>query len=131
MKVVKNHYVMIVVMKKDVMTVLKRSQTLMLIPYKNGIMYSTCKKCFNKKVRCEFCKKDLKKNYLRSHIKKHHIQGHSQEHIWGIHRSTYGGVRSSIRRGVCRGDRRDIHGIMVVILISKTLSNVLTTSFRR
>ena len=48
--------------------------------YKNGKLYSTCKECFNKKVRCEFCKKELNKSYLGSHIKKQHLysQGYSQ-----------------------------------------------------
>ena len=48
--------------------------------YKNSRMYSTCKECFNKKVRCEFCNKELKKSYLRSHIKKQHLYplGYSQ-----------------------------------------------------
>ena len=48
--------------------------------YKNGKLYSTCKECFNKKVRCEFCNKELNKSYLRSHIKKQHLypQGYSQ-----------------------------------------------------
>ena len=41
--------------------------------YKNGKLYSTCKECFNKKVRCEFCNKELNKSYLRSHIKKQHV----------------------------------------------------------
>ena len=47
--------------------------------YKNGKLYSTCKECFNKKVRCEFCNKELNKSYLRSHIKKQHMypQGYS------------------------------------------------------
>ena len=48
--------------------------------YKNGKMYSTCKECFNKKVRCEFCNEELNKSYLRSHIKKQHLypQGYSR-----------------------------------------------------
>ena len=44
--------------------------------YKNGKMYSSCKVCFNKKVRCEFCIKELNKSYLRSHIKKQHLYQH-------------------------------------------------------
>ena len=44
--------------------------------YKNGKMYNSCKVCFNKKVRCEFCNKELKKSYLRSHIKKQHYKQH-------------------------------------------------------
>ena len=48
--------------------------------YKNGKLYSTCKECFNKKMRCEFCNKELNKSYLRSNIKKQHLypQGYSQ-----------------------------------------------------
>ena len=44
--------------------------------YKNGKMYNSCKVCFNKKVRCEFCNKELNKSYLRSHIKKQHLYQH-------------------------------------------------------
>ena len=44
--------------------------------YKNGRTYSSCKECFNKKVRCEFCNKELNKSYLRSHIKKQHLYQH-------------------------------------------------------
>ena len=39
-------------------------------------MYSTCIQCFNKKVRCEFCNKELNKSYLRSHVKKQHLYQH-------------------------------------------------------
>ena len=52
--------------------------------YKNGKMYSTCIQCFNKKVRCEFCNKELNKSYLRSHVKKQHYKQHynyNQHHI--------------------------------------------------
>ena len=42
--------------------------------YKNGKTYSSCIQCFNKKVRCEFCNKELNKSYLRSHIKKQHYK---------------------------------------------------------
>ena len=42
--------------------------------YKNDKMYSTCIQRFNKKVRCEFCNKELNKSYLRSHVKKQHIK---------------------------------------------------------
>ena len=47
--------------------------------YKNGKLYSTSKECFNKKVRCEFCKTEANKSYLRSHFKKQHVypQGYS------------------------------------------------------
>ena len=44
--------------------------------YKNGKMYNSCKVCFNKKVRCEFCNKELNKSYLRSHVKKQHYKQH-------------------------------------------------------
>ena len=44
--------------------------------YKNGKIYSSCIPCFNKKVRCEFCNKELNKSYLRSHIKKQHYKQH-------------------------------------------------------
>ena len=44
--------------------------------YKNGKIYSSCIQCFNKKVRCEFCNKELNKSYLRSHIKKQHYKQH-------------------------------------------------------
>ena len=44
--------------------------------YKNGKTYSSCKVCFNKKVRCEFCNKELNKSYLRSHVKKQHLYQH-------------------------------------------------------
>ena len=44
--------------------------------YKNGKMYNSCKVCFNKKVRCEFCNKELNKSHLRSHIKKQHLYQH-------------------------------------------------------
>ena len=33
--------------------------------YKNGKMYSTCIQCFNKKVRCEFCNKELNKSLIK------------------------------------------------------------------
>ena len=52
--------------------------------YKIGKLYRTCKECFNKKVRCEFCNKELNKSYLRSHIEKQPLyprvptQGYSQ-----------------------------------------------------
>ena len=45
--------------------------------YKNGKLYSTCKESFNKKVRCEFCNKELNTSFLRSHIKKQHLYPHS------------------------------------------------------
>ena len=44
--------------------------------YKNGKIHNSCKVCFNKKVRCEFCNKEQNKSYLRSHIKKQHLYQH-------------------------------------------------------
>ena len=38
--------------------------------YKNGKLYSTCIECFNKKVKCEFCYKELNKTYLSKHLKR-------------------------------------------------------------
>ena len=37
--------------------------------YRNGKLYSTCIECFNKKVKCEFCNKELNKTYLSKHLK--------------------------------------------------------------
>ena len=48
--------------------------------YKNGKIYSSCIQCFNKKVRCEFCNKELNKSYLRSHIKKQHYNQQYNQH---------------------------------------------------
>ena len=41
--------------------------------YRNGKMYSTCIECFNKKVKCEFCNKELNKTYLSKHLKRCNI----------------------------------------------------------
>ena len=38
--------------------------------YKNGKLYSTCIECFNKKVKCEICNKELNKTYLSKHLKR-------------------------------------------------------------
>ena len=38
--------------------------------HKNGKLYSTCIECFNKKVKCEFCNKELNKTYLSKHLKR-------------------------------------------------------------
>ena len=38
--------------------------------YKNGKLYSTCIECFNKKVKCEFCNKEINKTYLSKHLKR-------------------------------------------------------------
>ena len=43
-------------------------------------MYKLCKECFNKKVRCEFCNKELNKSYLRSHVKKQHMHYIEDQH---------------------------------------------------
>ena len=41
--------------------------------YRNGKLYSTCIECFNKKVKCEFCNKELNKSYLSKHLKRCNI----------------------------------------------------------
>ena len=41
--------------------------------YKNGKLYSTCIECFNKKVKCEFCNKEINKTYLSKHLKRCNI----------------------------------------------------------
>ena len=41
--------------------------------YKNGKLYSTCIECFNKKIKCEFCNKELNKTYLSKHLKRCNI----------------------------------------------------------
>ena len=41
--------------------------------YRNGKLYSTCIECFNKKVKCEFCNKELNKTYLSKHLKRCNI----------------------------------------------------------
>ena len=41
--------------------------------YRNGKLYSTCIDCFNKKVKCEFCNKELNKTYLSKHLKRCNI----------------------------------------------------------
>ena len=41
--------------------------------YKNDKLYSTCIECFNKKVNCEFCNKELNKTYLSKHLKRCNI----------------------------------------------------------
>ena len=33
-------------------------------------MYSTCRECFNKKVKCEFCNKEFNKTYLSKQLKR-------------------------------------------------------------
>ena len=38
--------------------------------HRNGKLYSTCIECFNKKVKCEFCNKELNKTYLSKHLKR-------------------------------------------------------------
>ena len=41
--------------------------------YRNGKLYSTCIECFHKKVKCEFCNKELNKTYLSKHLKRCNI----------------------------------------------------------
>ena len=41
--------------------------------YKNCKLYSTCIECFNKKVKCEFCNKELNETYLSKHLKRCNI----------------------------------------------------------
>ena len=41
--------------------------------YKKGKLYSTCIECFNKKVKCEFCKKEFNKTYLSKLLKRCNI----------------------------------------------------------
>ena len=76
MKAVRVMCVMIALVKKDVKFVMRRRWT----SIHTKMVKCTCKKCFNKKVRCEFCNKELNKSYLRSHFKKQHLypQGYSQ-----------------------------------------------------
>ena len=69
--------------------------------YKNGKMYSTCIQCFNKKVRCEFCNKELNKSYLRSHIKKQHVPQHYSQD--DKHRTAL--LRDSFRTQLCDSSR--------------------------
>ena len=73
--------------------------------YKNGKTYSSCIQCFNKKVRCEFCNKELNKSYLRSHIKKQHYNQQYNQHY---NQHTGGGAL----RGVLCGAPHDLlpHG---------------------
>ena len=79
--------------------------------YKNGKMYSTCIECFNKKVRCEFCNKELNKSYSRSHIKKQHVQRHMQRHVQYAppqHLQGYAqGFPQSYARGSAQGHAQD------------------------
>ena len=72
--------------------------------YKNGKMYNSCKVCFNKKVRCEFCNKELNKSYLRSHVKKQHVpQGYAQ----GFTHHTGGEASRDLLPTQLRGSYRD------------------------
>ena len=79
--------------------------------YKNGKMYSTCIECFNKKVRCEFCNKELNINSLRSHIKKQHVQRHVQRHVQNAppqHVQGYAqGFPQSCAQGFAQGHAQD------------------------
>ena len=58
--------------------------------YKNGKLYSTCIECSNKKVKCEFCNKELNKTYLSKHLKRCNINhdntnneiiNHNENHV--------------------------------------------------
>ena len=66
---------------------------------KNGKMYSTCIECLNKKVRCEFCNKELNKSYLRSHIKKQHLQSYAQSYAQGYTQGHGQGSAQSYAQG--------------------------------
>ena len=104
MKIVKEHCVMIVVITKRC-TDCNKDRT-DFYSYKNGIMYKICKECFIKKVRCEFCNKELNKGDLRSHIKKQHIQNniqhyYNQEHNNQQHNND--GVSESASEGPSNG----------------------------
>ena len=88
--------------------------------YKNGKMYSTCKVCFNKKVMCEICNKEVNKSYLRSHIKKQHmrhnyIQNNYQPRMqWHIQQQRYEG--SGIGSGVYNAPSNAVCGAACVIV---------------
>ena len=74
--------------------------------YKNGKTYSSCKVCFNKKVRCEFCNKELNKSYLRSHIKKQHYNQQYNQHY---NQHTGGGaLRDLLPHGYSRQLSREL-----------------------
>ena len=49
--------------------------------YKNGKLYSTCIECFNKKVKCEFCNKEVNKTYLSKHLKRCNINHDNNKEI--------------------------------------------------
>ena len=74
--------------------------------YKNGKTYSSCIQCFNKKVRCEFCNKELNKSYLRSHIKKQHYNQQYNQHY---NQHTGGGaLRDLLPHGYSRQLSREL-----------------------
>ena len=56
--------------------------------YRNGKLYSTCIECFNKKVKCEFCNKELNKTYLSKHLKRCNINH--------VNTNTKGALRNEI-----------------------------------
>ena len=95
----KNHCVMIAVIKKRCRDCneMKPDSKTDFQSCKNGKMYCTCKVCFNKKVLCEFCNKELNKSYLRSHVKKQHMQHNCMQHKyqprmqWHIQQQRYNG----------------------------------------
>ena len=59
--------------------------------YKNAKMYKVCKTRFNKKVRCDYCKKELNRSYLNSHIKKQ--RNYQPRMQWHIQQQRYNGNR--------------------------------------
>ena len=73
--------------------------------YKNGKTYSTCIQCFNKKVRCEFCNKELNKSYLRSHVKKQHLYQHYNQDDKREASHTTAQLRDSFRTQLCDSSR--------------------------
>ena len=67
--------------------------------------YSTCIQCFNKKVRCEFCNKELNKSYLRSHVKKQHLYQHYNQDDKPEASHTTAQLRDSFRTQLCDSSR--------------------------
>ena len=65
--------------------------------YKIGKLYSTCIQCFNQKVRCEFCNKELNESYLRSLVKKQLTQHIKNQYYNQDDKRTMMSIRRSIR----------------------------------
>ena len=106
MKVVKKVCVMIVVIKKVVKTVIHQNPIQISTSTKTvKCIDSTCIQCFNKKVRCEFCNKELNKNYLRSHVKKQHLYQHYNQDD----KHTTVQLRDSFRTQLCDSSRDSSH----------------------